>query len=76
MSLLWFHWPVLFQLLPDCFLCSGSADVCEDVRRGLCGCGRDVPEASRVNDSRSELCDSSSMLERSCGPCSCLVVVE
>lgn len=61
-------------------MCSGSTDVCEDAHRALCvrtcGCGRGVPDAGRLNDSSSGLCDSSGMYERSCGPCSCLIVVE
>lgn len=52
----------------------------EDIHRGLCvrTCGSEsgVPNASRMNDGSSETYDSSSMYERSCGPCSCLIVVE
>lgn len=55
----------------------------EDIRRevcGVCDCGSGLSDARRVNDgvyeSGSGLCDSNSSYEHSCGPCSCLIVVE
>lgn len=78
--LLSFHWLVLFQLLPHLSFCCGSTDVCENIDSRLCvrtcGSRNNVPNVRRANDSSSETFDNSSMYERSCGPCSCLIVVE
>ncbi|KAM8876810.1 LOW QUALITY PROTEIN: uncharacterized protein ACB058_002923 [Synchiropus picturatus] len=70
----------VFYLLPSCFVCSGSTDVCENVRRSVRvrsrGCGSGMSNGSRVqlteSDGGRSMCDTSSMYERSCGPCSCL----
>lgn len=77
--LLSLHW-LVFQLFPHLFVCCGGAGTCEDSHSGLCiralATGAGEHAAQRMNASSSEPCENSSMYEGSCGPCSCLIVVE
>lgn len=77
--LLSLHW-LVFQLFPHFFVCCGGAGTCEDSHSGLCiralATGAGEHAAQRMNASSSEPCENSSMYEGSCGPCSCLIVVE
>lgn len=75
--LLSLHWFV-FQLFPHFSVCCGST--CEDSHSGPCiralGDRNGEHAAQRMNASSSETYDNSSTYEHSCGPCSCLIVVE
>ena len=77
--LLSFPWFV-FQLFPHFFVCCGSVGMCEDPHRGpgirALGNRNGEHAAQTMNVSSSETYDNRSMYERSCGPCSCLIVVE
>lgn len=63
-------------------MCSGSTDVRESIHGAQCvrTCGSGMSDVSRaspaVNGGSREMSDSTSTYERSCGSCSCLIVVE